>query len=48
MVVFFSMYAQKPEIMFSAARLGTKIAQILLEAGLIALIVRRQPQLQKA
>jgi hypothetical protein len=35
---FFMMYNQKPEIMFSLPGLGTKIAQILLEVGLIYLI----------
>lgn len=36
--IFFTWYNQKPDIMFSLAGLGTKIAQILLEAGLIYLI----------
>jgi hypothetical protein len=37
-VVFYSMYNQNPDIMFSLAGLGTKIAQILLEVGLILII----------
>jgi hypothetical protein len=36
--IFVSMYIQKPEVMFSLPGLGTKIAQLLLEAGLIYLI----------
>lgn len=36
--IFFMMYNQKPEIMFSLPGLGTKIAQILLEVGLVYLI----------
>jgi len=36
---FYIMYIQKPDIMLSLPGLGTKIAQILLEAGLIYLIV---------
>jgi hypothetical protein len=37
-LMFFSMYNQKPEIMFSLPGLGTKICQILLEIGIIYLI----------
>jgi hypothetical protein len=46
-VAFFIMYFQKPDIMLSLPGLGTKIAQALLEAGLIYLIVTssRKPQL---
>jgi hypothetical protein len=39
MLVFFTMYAQKPEVITSLPGLGTKIAQILLEAGLVYLII---------
>jgi hypothetical protein len=38
MVIFFMMYSQKPDVIFSLPGLGTKIAQILLEAGLVYLI----------
>ena len=43
--VFYAMYAARPDIMFSAPGLIIKIAQVLLEAGLVYLIVtfRRQP-----
>jgi hypothetical protein len=39
--IFFLAYHQKPEMMVSAAGLVTKIAQVLLEAGLIYLVVAR-------
>jgi len=38
-VVFYAAYAGRPDIMLSAAGLITKIAQVLLEIGLIYLIV---------
>jgi len=38
-VVFYTAYAGRPDIMLSAAGLITKIAQVLLEIGLIYLIV---------
>jgi len=38
-VVFYAMYAGQPDVMFSAPGLITKIAQILLEIGLIYLII---------
>jgi hypothetical protein len=38
-VVFYAAYAGRPDIMLSAAGLITKIAQILLEIGLLYLIV---------
>ena len=44
---FFAMYNQNSDVMFSLPGLGTKIAQILLEIGLIALIVRKRPQVVK-
>ena len=37
--VFFMMYNQKPDVMFSLAGMATKIPQILLEVGLVSLIV---------
>lgn len=37
------MYADQPDVMFSAPGLITKIAQIFLEAGLIYLIVKSKP-----
>lgn len=37
-VVFYAAYAERPDIMLSAAGLITKIAQVLLEVGLIYLI----------
>jgi hypothetical protein len=37
-VIFFLMYREKPDIMLSLPGLGTKIAQILLEIGLVYLI----------
>ena len=39
-VMFIVMYADQLDVMFSAPGLITKIAQILLEAGLIYLIVK--------
>ena len=38
-VVFYAAYAGRPDIMLSAAGLITKIAQVLLEACLVYLIV---------
>lgn len=38
-VFFFAGYAGRPAVLFSVAGVGTKSAQILLEAGLIYLIV---------
>ena len=38
-VVFYSAYATQPGVMLSAPGLITKIAQVILEAGLIYLIV---------
>ncbi len=38
-IVFYAAYAGRPDIMLSAAGLVTKIAQVLLEIGLIYLIV---------
>jgi hypothetical protein len=48
MGIFFAMYNQKPDVMFSLPGLGTKIAQILLEIGLIYLVAvyKRKPQLE--
>jgi len=37
--IFFLMYSQRPEIMFSVGGLSIKVTQILLEAGLIFLAV---------
>ena len=37
--LFFTMYTQKPEVILSLPGLGTKIPQILLEAGLLYLII---------
>jgi hypothetical protein len=47
MAIFFMMYNQKPEIMFSLPGLATKLSQILLEAGLIYLVAtyRRKTRL---
>jgi hypothetical protein len=42
LVVFFSMYVKNPSVIFSLPGLGTKIPQILLEAGLIYLITTYQ------
>ncbi len=39
LVIFITMYSQRPEIMFSMPGLATKIPQILLEAGLIYMAV---------
>ena len=38
--VFFQMWAGRPDVVTSAAGLGTKIAQFLLEIGLIYLIIK--------
>ena len=37
---FFSFYNQRPDVMFSAPGLGTKIPQIILEAVLVYLIFK--------
>jgi len=37
--IFFLMYSQRPAILLSTGGLGTKISQILLEAGLLFLVV---------
>ncbi len=37
-VIFFVMYNQKPDIMFSLPGLTTKIAEVLLEVGLLYLV----------
>jgi hypothetical protein len=46
--VFFIMYNQKPDIMFSLPGLGTKIAQVLLEFGLLYLIFKKQRKIRPA
>jgi hypothetical protein len=38
--IFFQMWYADPEVLTSPAGLGTKIAQLLLETGLVFLIVR--------
>jgi hypothetical protein len=43
-VVFYTAYAARPDIMLSAPGLITKIAQILMEIGLIYLIVKSKPK----
>lgn len=43
MMMFFSAYAERPEVLFSAGGLITKTAQLILEAGLIYLILKNQP-----
>jgi hypothetical protein len=48
MVIFFTAYAGKPDIMFSLPGLTTKIAQVILDAGLIYLIATRRTQTQTA
>jgi hypothetical protein len=42
MAFFFIMYRNNPAVIFSLAGLGTKIPQLLLEAGLIYLIATYQ------
>jgi len=39
LVMFFTAYTSRPDVMLSIAGLGTKIPQVLLEIGLIYLIV---------
>jgi hypothetical protein len=39
-IVFYFFYYQRPDVMFSAPGLGTKIPQIILEADLVYLIVK--------
>jgi hypothetical protein len=46
--IFFLAYHQKPEMMVSAAGLATKIAQALLEAGLIYLVATGHSRPQPA
>jgi len=46
--VFFLAYHRKPEMMVSAPGLATKIAQVLLEAGLIYLVVAGRSRTQTA
>lgn len=42
MLFFFNMYQARPEVMFSAGGLMTKIPQLLLEISLIMLLVKNQ------
>jgi hypothetical protein len=42
--IFFAMYNQNSDVIFSFPGLFTKMAQVLLEIGLIALIVSKSPQ----
>jgi hypothetical protein len=44
--IFFLAYHQKPEMMVSAAGLATKIAQVLLEFGLIYLVAAGRSRTQ--
>jgi hypothetical protein len=46
--VFFLMYNQKPDIMWSLPGLGTKIAQVLLEFGLLYLIFKNPGKTRQA
>ncbi len=43
-VVFYAKYATQSDVLFSAPGLITKIAQILLEIGLIYLIMKSKPE----
>jgi hypothetical protein len=43
-VVFYTAYSARPDIMLSAPGLITKIAQVLLEIGLIYMIVKSKPK----
>jgi hypothetical protein len=45
-LIFFQMWSARPDVLTSAAGLGTKIPQFLLETGLIYLIVKtiKQPR----
>ncbi len=43
-VMFYTAYAARPDILLSAPGLITKIAQVLLEIGLIYLIVKSKPK----
>lgn len=47
MVMFFSMYSARPAVMFSPGGLTTKIAQLLLEAALLVLIMRQAKENQQ-
>lgn len=42
-VVFYAKYADQPDVMWSAPGLITKLAQILMLAGLIYLILKTKP-----
>jgi hypothetical protein len=46
--IFFLAYHQKPEMMVSAPGLATKIAQVLLEVGLIYLVAAGRSRTQPA
>ncbi len=46
--IFLVAYNQRPEIMFSLPGLGTKVAQILLEIGLVYLIATYRGKTQLA
>ncbi len=39
---FFSMYQNRPEVMFSAGGLASKASQVLLEAALLVLLVAKK------
>jgi hypothetical protein len=43
-IIFFTMHASRPWILSSVPGLATKLAQILLEAGLIYLILKAKPE----
>lgn len=41
-LIFFQMWATRPDVLTSAAGLGTKIPQFLLEIGLIYLLIKTE------
>ncbi|MGI2336002.1 MAG: hypothetical protein ACRKGH_05105 [Dehalogenimonas sp.] len=43
MMMFFSAYAERPEVLFSTGGLITKTTQLILETGLIYLILKNRP-----
>ncbi len=42
MLMFFSMYAERPEVMLSGGGVATKSAQLLLQLALLSLLLRRR------
>lgn len=47
-VIFYAMYADQPDVMLSVPGLATKIAQVIMLAGLVYMLVKSKPVKKKA